>query len=100
MFIVNKDRSSIINTEQITAIFIGADNCSIKAEYKNGNGCQLGRYNSESAARTAMDIISEKIGFCETCFMPKDNEIDAKINIGTQKQYHINGKKTKGHGGS
>ena len=100
MFIVSKDRNSIINTAQITAIFVGADNCTIKADYQNGKGCQLGRYNSETQAHTAIEIIAESIGRCEICFMPKDNDVDAKINLTEQKQHNVNGKKTKGHGGS
>ena len=36
----------------------------------------------------------------EVCFIPQDNDINAKINIGEIKQHHISGKKTKGHGGS
>lgn len=100
MFIVNKDRSAIINTEQITTIYVGADNCTIKADYRNGNGCQLGRYNSETAARIAIGMVADIIGKAEVCFIPDDNSVNAKINLGEQKQHHISGKKTKGHGGS
>lgn len=100
MYIVSKDRNLIINAEQITTLFLGADNCTIKADYQNGKGCQLGRYNSESAARTAIEIVANNIGKAEVCFMPDDNSISAKINTGEQKQHHISGKKTKGHGGS
>lgn len=100
MFIVSKDKNSIINTEQITAIFVGADNCTVKADYQNGKGCQLGRYNSEAAAHMAVEIVANSIGKTEVCFMPDDNSINAKISIGEQKPHHISGKKTKGHGGS
>ena len=100
MFIVSKDKNSIINTQQTTSIYIGADGCTLKADFGNGKGCQIGRYNSEKECKTAIEILSERIGKSEVCFMPQDNAISAKINIGDQKQHHINGKKTKGHGGS
>ncbi len=100
MFVVNKGKTSIVNMSQVTVVYLGADNCTVKADYQNGNGCQLGRYNSEAAARTAIEIIASNIGKSEICFMPDDNSINAKINIGEQKLYHISGKKTKGHGGS
>ena len=100
MFIVSKDRNSIINTGQITALFIGADNCTIKADYQNGKGCQLGHYTSEAAARIAIGMIANSIGKTEVCFMPDDDSVNAKINLEKQKQHHISGKKTKGHGGS
>lgn len=100
MFIVNKNKTSIVNMSQITVMYLGADNCTIKADYQNGNGCQLGRYNSEAAARMAMEIVASSVGKTEVCFMPSDSAVNAKINIGEQKPHHISGKKTKGHGGS
>lgn len=100
MFIVNKNKSSIVNMSQITVMYLGADNCTVKADYQNGNGCQLGRYNSEAAARMAMEIVANSMGKTEVCFMPEDSAVNAKINLVEQKQHHISGKKTKGHGGS
>lgn len=100
MYLVSKDRNSIVNMSQITVLYLGADNCTIKADYQNGKGCQLGRYNSEAAARAAIDIIAKNMGKTEVCFMPEDCDVSAKINIEGQRQRHISGKKTKGHGGS
>lgn len=100
MYIVSKDKNSIINAQQITSIYVGADGCTLKADFENGKGCQIGRYSSEKECRTAIEMLSESIGKSEVCFMPQDNAVNAKINIGEQKQHHINGKKTKGHGGS
>lgn len=100
MYIVNKDKKAIINLEQVTCVYLGADGCTIKVDYQSGNGCQLGRYNSESAAQAAIEIISNSIGKAEVCFMPEDTAINAKISLGEQKYHHATGKKTKGHGGS
>lgn len=100
MYIVSKDKNSIVNMSQITCVYLGADNCTIKADYQNGKGCQLGRYNSEAAAKMAMEIVANNMGKMEVCFMPEDSFINARLNLGEQKQHHISGKKTKGYGGS
>lgn len=100
MYIVSKDKKSIINTEQITSIYVGADGCTLKADFENGKGCQIGRYMSEKECQIAIEIIAENIGKSDVCFMPKDSFINAKINLEEQKTHHISGKKTKGYGGS
>ena len=100
MYILGKDQRSIINMEQITVVYIGSDNCTVKADYQNGKGCQLGRYNSEEETKIAMNIIAENVGKTEMCKMPTDEDVRARSNLREQKNHHINGKKTKGHGGS
>lgn len=100
MFIVSKDKKSIVNTELITSIYVGADGCTIKADFGNGKGCQIARYNSEKASQTAIEIISNNFGKAEICFMPEESAVNAKLNLTEQKNHHITGKKTKGHGGS
>ena len=100
MFLVSKDKKAIVNMSQITSIYIGADGCTLKADFENGKGCQIGRYKSEKESQTAIQIISESVGKNEMFFMPQDDSINAKLNLAEQKTHHITGKKTKGHGGS
>lgn len=101
MFIVAKDRKSIVNTNHITSIYMGADGCTIKADFENGKGCQIARYDAEKLSKIAMDIIANNIDRNSTlCYMPDDKSIKAKINLEEQKYHHITGKKTKGRGGS
>lgn len=100
MYIVSKDKKSIINTEQATSMYVGADGCTIKADFGNGKGCQIGRYNSEKECQIVIGIIAENFGKADACFMPENSTVTAKLNFEEQKQHHINGKKTKGHGGS
>lgn len=100
MYIVSKDKKSIINTEQVTSMYVGADGCTIKVDFGNGKGCQIGRYNSEKECQIAIEIIAGNFGKADVCFMPESNAINAKLNLTEQKQRHISGKKTKGHGGS
>lgn len=101
MFIVRKDRRAIVNLEQVATLYIGSDGCSIKADYKGGSGCQLGKYHSDKEAEKAIDIVAENIrtGKTEICFMPDDDSVRAKMNLEEQKWHHVTGKKTKGHGG-
>lgn len=100
MFIVSKDKNSIVNAEMVTALFIGGDNCTIKADFQNSRGCQLGRYNSEMAAKKAIELITNEMARNGICFMPSDDEVNTKMNTFEQKHHNIGGKKTKGHGGS
>lgn len=41
MYIVSRDKRSIINTEQITSMYVGADGCTIKADFENGKAVRL-----------------------------------------------------------
>jgi len=100
VFIVSKDKKAIINLEQVATMYIGSDSCSVKADYRSGNGCQLGRYNSDQEARKAVEIVADSIGTMEVCYMPDDDSVKARMNLEEQKYHHITGKKTKGHGGS
>ncbi len=100
MYIVNKDRTQIINMEHVTAIYIGADGCSAKADLINGKGCQIIRYNSHEEVVMALEMLGTSIGKTEVFFFPEDNKVQEKLRLEEQKYHHITGKKTKGHGGS
>lgn len=62
MFIISKDKKSIVNSEKVTSIYVGADGCTIKADFHNSKGCQLARYNSEEYSKIAMDILANSFG--------------------------------------
>ena len=101
MIIVSKDRTSLANMEHISNIYIAGD-WSIKANM-NGNVSmiKLGTYTSERAAEYAFQILLNSIsGGKGICYMPQDEEIQAAKVVGEKKYRHIDGKKTKGHGGS
>lgn len=72
--------------------FCGSENVSM---------IKLGTYTSEKAAEYAFQILLNSIsGGKEICYMPQDDEIQAAKVIAEKKYRHIDGKKTKGHGGS
>ena len=100
MYIVNKNKTQIINTEQVTVMYIGGDECSIKADFVTGKGCLVARYDSHEAATAAMEILGRAMGHTDVFFFPKDEMVQAHIKENEQKWHHASGKKTKGHGGS
>lgn len=101
MIIVSKDRTSLANMEYIANIYIAGD-WSVKANM-NGNVSmiKLGTYTSEKAAEYAFQILMDSIsGGKEICYMPQDSEVQAANALDEKKYRHIDGRKTKGHGGS
>ncbi len=101
MFIVTKDGKSIINARYVTSIYMGVDKCCIKADFENGKGCQIARYDTDKYSEIAMNVIADSIRRDETiCYMPDDKGVKARLNIEEQKYHHLTGKKTKGRGGS
>lgn len=100
MIIVSKDRESIINMEQVTSIHIGADGCTLKVDFVNGKGCQIGRYGSEKECQVVIAAIAKNIEKAGSSFMPDDDEVRVGMGLEKQKHRHATGKKPKGHGGS
>ena len=99
MIIVSKDRDIIVNMDQVTTLFTGNDGYTVKAAFANGSGCQLGRYAS-SVAGKVIGMIGLAVGRSEVYFLPSDEDVAARLNEERARYHHIDGKKTKGHGGS
>lgn len=100
MIIVSKDGRGIINIQNVTTLYIGRDDCSIKADYVSGGGCQIGRYNSREEAIAALGIIVDDMQRSEIVHVPDDASVRARLDRNDQRNHHVTGKKTKGHGGS
>ena len=100
MYIISKDGNSIVNMDHVTSIYIGADSCTVKADFANGKGYQLGRYDSMQECLIAVEIVAEKLEKMKNSCLPSNSVVSAKLRLAEQKQYHISGKKTKSHGGS
>lgn len=101
MVIVSKDKTSLANMEYIANIYIAGD-WSVKANM-NGNVSmiKLGAYTSERAAEYAFQILLNAISIGkEICYMPQGSEVQAEKALDEKKYRHIDGRKTKGHGGS
>lgn len=61
MLIVSKKSDSIVNLDQVTSVYIGADGYTIKVDFQNGRGCQLGKYDTGKAAGYAMAMMVKTI---------------------------------------
>ena len=99
MIVVNKQRTSLINMDHISCIYMGVDG-SLKANYAAGDGCQIARYNTPEEGETALAMLLESIGKTEVFYCPNDEAVRARIAASGQKYHRVTGKKTKSHGGS
>lgn len=107
MLILAKGNMSIVNLSMVNNVFIGADGCSIKVNFSDGSGTQLGKYESEEAAVAALEwlgrtaLLSNSRSSLFT--MPSDEAVKRLLTDKANKtgmHHNIGGKKTKGHGGS
>ena len=100
MYIVNKEKTQIINMNQMKALYTGSDGKSIKVDFGSGGGCQIAKYNTCEEAVEAIGLLSGAIGKTEVFFFPDDERVRERLKISEQRYHHVTGKKTKGHGGS
>lgn len=60
-----------INTSHITSIYIGADGCTLKADFENGKGCQIARYDVDRFSKIALNfigiVVRNKVFRCKSC---------------------------------
>ena len=100
--IISKDRTQIINTQYVSAIYIAGEGTTIRCEMSNGKPWNIGKYNSQKEAETAISILTEKMKRDNFAVVPSDEEVKTKINtyVNDIQRHHIAGKKMKGHGGS
>lgn len=99
MYLCNKSKTQIVNLTHVTALYIGGDDCTIKASFASSTGCQIARYNSSDEAVIAMEMLGKAIGKEEIFFMPTDEQVRMLLNANAAaERYH--GKKVKRHGGS
>lgn len=104
ILIVNKSCTDSYLVNHVIDIYIApSDVCVIKAATDGTTrGGILGRYNTEEETKVAYLMLINGIELGRTVFkMPSNEEVKAKINsMPVEKQRHITGKKTKGHGAS
>lgn len=101
MIIVSKDQTSLANMDYVVNIYVAGD-WSVKANMNGNIGMiKLGRYPSEKAAEYAFHILVNALAAGkEVCYMPQDSEVQAEQALDEVRYRNIDGKKTKGHGGS
>ena len=100
--IMNQKEDELYVLENITSLYIGSDGCTIKAAAGNTRGGIIGRYDSYEEAKTAFVMLCEKIEKGLVVIKPPGAEETRERIKAQPKTIHrnIEGKKTKGHGGS
>lgn len=100
MFIVSRECGIILNFNNIVELFTGSNKTAVAAKQVDGRIICLKEYDTEKEAREAIGMIADEMNRKDIIYIPKKDEIKAKINLEEQKWHHATGKKTKGHGGS
>ena len=98
MIIVSKDRKAAVNTDRVISYYMSYLNIKVKTD---GTTEQLATYPTYELAECAFMHMLKAIELSSKngiYYMPQDNELLNRIS--QPKERYLNGKKTKGHGGS
>lgn len=104
MLIASKNKKQIINADHCMAIFANTENHRVIASDPRGKNMILDSYGTEEEVLKAVEILVNRLRTAPDraviVYMPTDEEVETAL-IGQQEHYrHIDGRKTKGHGGS
>lgn len=103
MLIASKNKNQFINIDDFGSVFVNSDRRIVCASAA-GRNTVLDEYDTRAAALKAMEILIEHIRVAtdktNIVFMPADVEVEAALSGQREYYRHIDGKKTKGHGGS
>lgn len=77
MFLVSKDKTTIIGVEQISALYISTDRRNIQVETMSGKSWNIGKYNTEHKAIQAMKLLAKRMNTEKeiTVYVPEDAEL-------------------------
>ena len=104
MFVMNKNKDSIINMSSTDCIYIGADNHTIKAIAGfNNKMYNLGLYQTDEAAKIAIEMLANALKSDSMFAMPDDDAVDKVVKARTverPEKFASNGKKPVRRGGS
>lgn len=102
MYIVSKEAGVLLNFNNIVELFTKNDGALI-AKQEDGKIIILKVYETEQHAKEAILIIAEDMKNKNIIHVPTKEFVKQHIINGNpynNPHHHINGKKTKGHGGS
>lgn len=88
MLIVNNDRTSILNMDNVVNIYVGANECSIKYHAKTDG--QIATYPNAYITKEAMRMLAEGLESCDVFVMPTTETVEERI-----KQKNSEGKQEK-----
>lgn len=97
MLVASRRFDRLINLDNITNIRTIGN--KIQAYFDNGNGTLLEQYKTAELCELAISQIKVSLDLGKTMHVMSDEEELSRL-LSAQKYRHIDGKKTKGHGGS
>ena len=103
MFIMCKDKDSIVNLDGAPCIFIGSDYVTIKAIGTDGKSYSLGRYSGSPDAIIAFEALCRQLRNPSSNIIEVMTDDDVKAALSrkrTERERAANGKKTVRRGGS
>lgn len=102
MFLYDKEDCKIVNMNAVHKIFPSKDGNAVSMLTENGVS-KVREYENEAEAREAIAMLAEyiRMGKGEIFCFPDEETIRTRIGSRRpEKSRLVNGKKTKGHGGS
>lgn len=77
MYVVSKNRTSIVNADRMSVIYVGEDGVSIKAVGGNADKMyRLGEYQTRDYAAVALGKLATALGVSAVYFMPDDATVE------------------------
>ncbi len=104
MLILSKDGRSVINADNSKNIHTSGDGLKLVCEFVNGGASCIAEYDTAEEARIALKMLMNAAKTNNNIFtMPGKQSVQAEVanmRQGYESRRSIDGKKTKGHGGS
>ena len=102
-WIMSKDKSSLINTNHISCMYITADGRCVRAiTGVTDKSYRMADYATYTETATALEMIYKILGRDQSCVFPDDEEVQAKVRLVSDNfnKFSQNGKKPVRRGGS
>lgn len=96
--ILNKKEGKLINLENSTCIRI-TDSGNIQIDFIGCNGTKIATYSNYFTAVKALQYITDNLNK-NVITLPDEETLNNMYKVEKQHYHHMDGRKTKGHGGS
>ena len=96
--ILNKKEGKIINLDNFTIIRI-TDSMNLQIDFIGGSGTRIATYSNYFTAVKALQYITENSKL-NVITLPDEETLNNMYKVEKQHYHHMDGRKTKGHGGS
>lgn len=98
MIIFNKAEGKLINLDKMTYIRV-TDSGTLQIDFEGNTGTKMATYTNYSTAIKALQYITNNLNK-DSITLPDEETLNNMYKTERQNYHHIDGRKTKGHGGS